>query len=258
MAKPNEIYEVKATLRYITPPIWRRLQIRADATLEGLHYALQDAFGWTNSHLHRFLVGKRSYGMILDELDDDLEDDRGVKLRDVARLKSKLVYHYDFGDDWEHDLVIEKGLPAEKGVHYPRCLDGARACPPEDCGGPHGYEEVVEILASPKHERHQELLDWLDADFAPERFDLRAVNRALAADRTRKLTEKALSEEDDRDGAELDALVLHWDGRTIPETLRELPPGSYLIAAVEPSMLTPPLPPANHPASKKSSAAKRH
>ncbi len=114
MATPNEIYELKATLRHIKPPIWRRLQIRADATLEELHYALQDAFGWTNSHLHRFLVGKRSYGMILDELDEDLEDDRGVRLREVTRVKSKLVYQYDFGDDWEHDLVIEKVLPTER------------------------------------------------------------------------------------------------------------------------------------------------
>jgi hypothetical protein len=146
---------------------------------------LQIAFGWEDSHLHEFRVGARRFGR--PEVDDDLvepgetENENGTTLGQVAKRKgAKLAYVYDFGDSWEHEIVVEDILPADPTARYPRCLDGHRAAPPEDCGGPWGYEEMLSVLSDPSHEDHAERLEWLGDDFDPERFDLVAVNRALA------------------------------------------------------------------------------
>ena len=104
----------------------------------------------------------------------------GSKLRTVApRLGATLVYEYDFGDDWKHDLLVEGLLLPEEGVHYPRCLAGARSRPPEDCGGVPGYEELLEVIRDPEHEEYEEMMLWLGGSFDPEAFDLAAVNDAL-------------------------------------------------------------------------------
>jgi hypothetical protein len=183
-SQPGTVHQVKVTLRGVRPPIWRRLQIPSGATLRKLHDALQIAFGWEDAHLHEFRVGARRFGRP-DTADGWAEpggtaSEDGTTLGQVARRKgAKLLYVYDFGDSWEHEVVVETILPADSTLRYPRCLDGARAAPPEDCGGAWGYAELLDVLSDPTHEEHAERREWLGAGFDPARFDLVAVDRAL-------------------------------------------------------------------------------
>jgi hypothetical protein len=182
-ATTETIYQLKVTLSDTRPPIWRRIQVPADVTLGKLHRILQAAMGWTDSHLHRFEAGGVSYG----EPDPELEfrSERGAKLRDVAPGEtSKILYEYDFGDSWLHRIVVEKILPAEPGRKYPVCLQGKRACPPEDCGGVWGYEGLLETLKDPGHPDHEEMKLWVEdtveGEFDPDAFDPEEVNRRLS------------------------------------------------------------------------------
>jgi hypothetical protein len=179
----QHIYQLKVTLKESKPPIWRRFQIPGNITLHRLHLVLQDMMGWTNSHLYRFDIGGVQYS-IPDPEDDfyDLHfvDSRRTKLSKVVlREKAKFAYEYDFGDSWEHQIQVEKILPPESGAQYPVCLAGKRACPPEDCGGIWGYEELLEIITDPLHEEYHETIEWLGGSFDPEEFDIDRVNRAL-------------------------------------------------------------------------------
>ncbi len=182
--KPDQIYQIKVTLADSQPPIWRRIQVKSDITLAKLHRVLQMVMGWTDMHLHQFAILEKRYG-VPDEEDVGLtetKDERKYKLHDLVRGEdSRFSYDYDFGDNWEHELLIEKVLPEEKGVRYPLCLDGARACPPEDVGGVWDYQSVLEALADPQHEDHDELLDWSGGHFNPEAFDVDDVNGQLAS-----------------------------------------------------------------------------
>lgn len=155
------------------------------ASLAILHAVLQRIFAWTDSHLHGFEAGRRRFGP--PQLDDGwgeeegVQDERRVTLGRVAPRKgAKLLYRYDFGDDWQHDIVVEEILPADPTSQSPRCLDGLRAAPPDDCGGPFGYAELLDALAEPTREDHAERLERLGDRFDPEAFDLAATNRALA------------------------------------------------------------------------------
>lgn len=178
------IYQVKVTLRGSRPPIWRRLEVPADITLYELHRVLQVAFEWDDMHLHLFETPVGRFGRADPEL--GLRADKRVTLAEVApEVKSKIMYEYDFGDSWEHEIVVEKILDREPTVDYPRCTGGRRAAPPEDCGGVWGYANLVEALADPSHPDHEDLVDWLGLDsgdeFDPERFDAAEINRHLAA-----------------------------------------------------------------------------
>jgi len=168
-------------LRHIHPPIWRRIQVAGDTRLGKLHHVLQVVMGWTNSHMHAFVIGDDTYGE--PELDDtgdlEMENERNVRLDKIAHKGDTLVYEYDFGDSWEHELKIEKVIPPESGARYPVCLAGERACPPEDCGGPWGYEQMLQVLNDPDHEEHEEMREWVGEEFNPERFDLGEANRQL-------------------------------------------------------------------------------
>lgn len=180
------ILRLKVTLAEIQPPVWRRVEVPADLTLHGLHKVIQAAFGWSGTHLHEFNV----QGVRLAPPDPDSAD-RVVDSRKqpLAAFEGKVQafdYTYDFGDDWGHHIEIEAWTQAETGVSYPRCLDGTRACPPEDCGGPPGYEDLLSALGDPKHERHEELTEWLAEIYdgnrlgwKPEAFDLAETNAAL-------------------------------------------------------------------------------
>jgi hypothetical protein len=136
------VYQIKVTLKGSKPPIWRRIQITSDITLVQLHRILQRVMGWEGSHLYQFVISGIAYGDPGMVGEWDAEDARIVTLAALVRgEKSKLLYEYDFGDSWEHELLVEKILPLEEGKRYPICLTGKRACPPEDCGGVLGLRQ---------------------------------------------------------------------------------------------------------------------
>lgn len=173
-------YILRIELDDIAPAIWRRIAVPATITLADLHEILQIAMGWENGHLHEFCLAGQRYGIPNPEFDDAVMDEDEVKLSAILKRKGqKIAYLYDFGDGWEHTIKLED-YPNEP-LTLPVVLDGARACPPEDCGGPWGYEDLLAALADPKHEEHENLIDWVGEDFDPERFSIQAVNRALAS-----------------------------------------------------------------------------
>jgi hypothetical protein len=177
---PESIYQLKVTLRDSKPPIWRRLQVPADIALSDLHWVLQIAMGWTNSHLHQFIIGEEYYTDPRFELEMGEKSTYKARLNQVVpREGDKFAYEYDFGDDWWHDILVEKILPPEPGVHYPICVKGKRACPPEDCGGVWGYDSLLEAIQDAEHPEHDFLLEWVGGAFDPEAFDLDAINHEL-------------------------------------------------------------------------------
>jgi hypothetical protein len=170
------------TLKGIRPPIWRRVLIRSDTSLEQLHVVLQTVMGWLGGHLHQFVAEGVQYGIPGDGWGAEVHDQSRVTLGDVAPAAGdRLLYEYDFGDGWEHDLVVEKVLEPEPGARYPVCVKGRRACPPEDVGGIWGYANLLEILSDPDHPDYEDRLEWVGGEFDPEEFDAGAVNAALAS-----------------------------------------------------------------------------
>jgi hypothetical protein len=173
------IYQIKVTLRHIHPPVWRRIEVPADIKLDKLHHVLQATMGWTDSHMHAFRLGMVQYGTPSREFPDMFRNERTVRLDQLVAIGKKLIYEYDFGDGWEHEIKIEKALTPEPGMRYPRCTAGKRACPPDDCGGPWGYEHLLEVLRDPKHGEHEEMREWIGGDFDPDEFDPIEVNEML-------------------------------------------------------------------------------
>jgi Plasmid pRiA4b ORF-3-like protein len=172
--------QIKVTLEGIRPPIWRRLVVNGDATLAHLHTVLQVAMGWEDCHLHCFRIGDARYGpadhggLDLGELDES-----AVRVAEAFATNVRGTYEYDFGDSWEHQLVVEKADVPIVPSAVATCTAGKRSCPPEDCGGFWGYANLLEAIADPAHEEHDELLEWLGEGFDPERFDKEAVNAVL-------------------------------------------------------------------------------
>jgi hypothetical protein len=166
-----------------SPQVWRRVLVPASCTLGQLHDVVQGAMGWDGGHLHVFSVDGTQYGP--DGAGLGFRAEGKVALGDVATVGGAMAYEYDFGDGWEHVLVVEAATVAEPTARYPRCVAGAGACPPEDCGGVPGYEDLRATLADPRDPEHQDMLEWLGigsaAEFDPARFDLAAVNVRLAA-----------------------------------------------------------------------------
>jgi hypothetical protein len=175
---------LKITLCGLRPPVWRRVRISGDSSLLMLHRVIQAAMGWQDCHLHEFEIGDRRYG----EPDDDpwpgdaqIYNEKNMKLGAlVERGVRRFRYVYDFGDGWEHEIVVEKVEPLDPELPYPALITGKRACPPEDCGGMPGYCRLLEVLADPAHEEHAELREWAGDDFDPEHVDLDAIRRELA------------------------------------------------------------------------------
>lgn len=182
--KPQEIYQIKVTLLGTDPPIWRRLLVPADLTLEQLHDVLQVAMDWEDCHMHDFRIGRQRFGEP-DPMEQafggpSTASERTARLFHVlGRAGTKAVYTYDFGDTWEHRIVVEKRLAPEPGRAYPTCLAGERHGPPEDCGGIPGFYNLVEAISDPKHEQHEELRDWVGDDFDPEAFSVDEINQRL-------------------------------------------------------------------------------
>ncbi len=175
----TQIYQLKVTLKDIRPPVWRRVQVASDIKLGKLHRIIQDAMGWTDSHLHAFNIGGENYGIPDPDFESDIHSECNVKLNDIAQAGDRVSYEYDFGDGWRHEILVGKELPVEPGMHYPRCLTGKRVCPPEDCGGVWGYQNPLNILANPKREEYGETLEWLGGECDPETFELNEVNDLL-------------------------------------------------------------------------------
>jgi hypothetical protein len=175
-----QIYELEIELLRIEPKIWRRVLVPGTITLAQLHEVIQIAMGWTNSHLHEFIVGAHCYSDPDFELEDAKSEYRYRLARLAPRVSNTIAYKYDFGDGWEHQIRVE--FITEDDKRYPGkpvCLEGERNCPPEDCGGPWGYQTFLEAISNRKHEQHKELLTWIGGSFDPEYFDLDEVNTAL-------------------------------------------------------------------------------
>jgi len=182
----NQIYQIQIALKDFKPKIWRRLLIPADTLLSDLHKIIQTSMGWTNSHLHQFIKDRTYYTVKVkddytwDEMDN--VDYKRMKISDLLKTeKQKIKYEYDFGDGWEHDVILEKILVRDEKIKYPICIAGKMSCPPEDCGGSWGYADMLEILKNPAHPEYKEFVDWLDEDFDPEYFDKEEVNESLMA-----------------------------------------------------------------------------
>lgn len=172
------IHRLRIELKDIQPKIWRRIEVPSTYTFWDLHCAIQDAMGWFDTHLHDFRIGPRRD--VLISMDDEDMPGSLVEWKTpiadhLAAKGDKALYTYDFGDDWGHDVSVVAIAPQATGVSYPVCVDGRRACPPEDCGGPWGYEEMIAALADPKHEQHEEMREWA-GKFDPEDFDPSGVS----------------------------------------------------------------------------------
>jgi hypothetical protein len=175
----TKVYQLKITLKDTKPPIWRRVLV-PNCPLDTLHDVIQVAMGWDDDHLHEFEIDGERYTDEASASEMGGEVDAEFDLDDlITKEKTKFTYHYDFGDDWRHEILVEKILPAGKGVAFALCVDGKRACPPEDCGGPWGYADFVDAIGNPSHERHEELLEWVGGEFDPEAFDPEEVNSRL-------------------------------------------------------------------------------
>jgi hypothetical protein len=178
------VYQFKVTLKGVKPAVWRRFQVPESYTFWDLHVAIQDVFGWLDYHLHEFeLMNPESGGFAAI----GIPDEEGMFDREIlpgwkqgisswfSRVYCSALYTYDFGDDWEHIVKLEKILPREEKRKYPVCVDGKRACPPEDCGGVWGYRDFLKVLKNPEHEDYEDLLNWVGGKFDPEYFDPKKV-----------------------------------------------------------------------------------
>jgi len=181
----QQILQFKVQLRDIKPAIWRRIEVPASYTFWDLHVAIQDAMGWLDSHLHAFRIrdpSTRAEAAIgipdpepFEGAPDFLPGWRIPVTAYLAVVGQRARYDYDFGDGWEHDLVLEQISSRQAKTKYPRCVAGARACPPEDCGGPGGYAQLLATIANPADPEHESMLEWLGGPFDAEVFDAREV-----------------------------------------------------------------------------------
>ncbi|MBC8496933.1 MAG: plasmid pRiA4b ORF-3 family protein [Chloroflexi bacterium] len=180
--KTERIYQIKVTLKDSKPPIWRRLLVPTNITLYELHQIIQTAMGWAGYHLHQFVIYGQYYGDPEDDVTGFMEtkNEQRYKLSSFATREGiKFDYQYDFGDGWEHSILVEKILTPDRGAQYPVCIKGRRACPPEDVGGVWGYEEFLEAIQDPSHPEHDDYLDWVGGEFDPAEFNLEEINEML-------------------------------------------------------------------------------
>jgi hypothetical protein len=181
----QRLYQFKITLSGLQPPVWRRIQVK-NCTLDKLHEHIQTAMGWTNSHLHHFRIDGTLFGdpLLMEEDFDEMnyQDSTITKIREVLPRGGKrfqFEYEYDFGDSWSHEVLFEGCPRAEPGCRYPLCVEGERACPPEDIGGTSGYQDFIETLVEVDHEDHDDSLKWIGGRFDPDEFDAMKVTRRM-------------------------------------------------------------------------------
>ncbi|MCC7209914.1 MAG: plasmid pRiA4b ORF-3 family protein [Anaerolineae bacterium] len=177
---PATVYQLKITLVGSKPPIWRRVLVTDDTRLSTLHQIIQAVMPWENAHLHQFVIAKKDYTDPAFEL-DDAYNERVMPLSKLGlKAKSRFKYEYDFGDSWEHEIRVEKVLDPDPEVVYPRCTEGERAGPPDDCGGIWGYYRLLEVLKDPSHPDHEDMLEWVGEEpIDPDAFDVEKANARL-------------------------------------------------------------------------------
>ena len=176
--KTDLMYQFKIGLLEIVPPIWRRIRV-PDCTLSTFHYYIQAAMGWDNDHMHQFEIDGQQYGNTAHQEDVEEEEDVLIsQLVPTGRSKPRWIYEYDFGDGWRHEILYEGASPADPKAKRVECLEGERACPPEDSGGPYGYSNLVEVLADPKHPEYREMKSW-HGPIHPEKFDAKKATKAM-------------------------------------------------------------------------------
>lgn len=180
---PTRIYQLHVELKEMQPRIWRQLWVADTLTLAKLDRVIQAAMGWTNSHLHEFEIDGTRYGMADNEWPQDqpVLDDKRHRLSEVLDADvGVFLYTYDFGDNWQHTVTVEKRLDPEERINtWPICLAGENACPPEDVGGIGGYMEFLEAIRNPLHEEHVAMWQWCGGPFDPNGFDVNAANAAI-------------------------------------------------------------------------------
>lgn len=196
----KKVYQFKITMKDIKPIIWRRILVPETYDFWDLHVAIQDAMGWLDYHLHVFRIRRKHANTVTeigipdeDRFEDESEMLAGWEIPISSYFNDvgvRAEYEYDFGDCWEHDIVFEGILTKEKNQKYPKCLDGARACPPEDCGGVTGYYNLLEIISDPDNEEYEEMITWLGGKYDPDEFSPDKVK----FDNPKKRWEHAFSE----------------------------------------------------------------
>jgi hypothetical protein len=180
MSVNKNVYQVKISLKFVKPPIWRRFLVEDSIKLPDFHKVIQTVMGWTNSHLHQFISKERYYGEPYDDSFGEIIDYRKLKLKNILSFeKEKIKYEYDFGDGWEHEITLEKVFK-NQALEIPICLKGKRNCPPEDCGGPYGYMHLLKVISDPENEEYEEMKSWIGEDFDSEYFDKEVINIILA------------------------------------------------------------------------------
>jgi len=175
----RQIYQLKITLREVAPPVWRRVLVPGGYTLDRVHRVVQYAMGWQDCHLHSFEIDGVQYGEPDPDGELALRDELETRLDAIAYKGSRFLYTYDFGDWWEHEVLVEDVFPAEPDERYPLCVNGARACPPEDVGGAYGYADLLVAVADPGHPEHARMREWLGRELDPDAFDAVAATTLL-------------------------------------------------------------------------------
>jgi len=188
---PMEVYVVKVTLLGTSPRVWRRILVPRDITLHNLHRTLQTVMGWTDSHLHQFVLTRQRLPGSISGVGTKVTNENRTKLGELIwTVGASLLYEYDFGDGWQHELLLEEVLLGDETFQQ-ACVAGKRRCPPEDCGGPQGFAELLQALRDANHPSHDEACEWL-GDFVPESFSADEINRRLR--RRKKGTKQKLGQ----------------------------------------------------------------
>jgi hypothetical protein len=188
--QPTNIFQFKISIKYLTPKIWRRFLVTDDITFNRLHLIIQDVMGWENYHLFSFK--DRDFIIEIKEKENEMMNIFGslnrkpvfeAKKTQICQIfntpKQKMIYTYDFGDNWEHELVLEKILEYDREIKYPVCLAGKYNCPPEDCGGAPGFYEMVQAFSDKNHPEHDDVVEWLGEDYDPFYFSAEETTSLL-------------------------------------------------------------------------------
>lgn len=180
----DKAVQLKILLKHSKPPIWRRILVKSEISFYELHFTIQLAMGWTNSHLYEFEIDEYIIGEPLDEPDEfdtnEIIDSELIFLEEVvAQGTTRFDYNYDMGDFWQHTIEVEGVLPLKDDTYYPRCIKGKGNCPPEDCGGIPGFIYFLEVLKNKNHPEHETMIEWTGGTYDPSKFDIEEVNFLL-------------------------------------------------------------------------------